>query len=57
MTKTTTNNNNQVNIAHEKKIIGMPSFCYFSILYDGLPSSGSFNECHWAIGRRGEASI
>jgi hypothetical protein len=28
-----------------------------NIIYDGLPSSGSLSECHWAIGRRGDASI
>jgi len=27
------------------------------IVYDGLPSSGSFKECHCAMGRRGDASI
>jgi hypothetical protein len=28
-----------------------------NIIYDGFPSSGSLSECHWAIGRRGDASI
>jgi hypothetical protein len=59
-----TNNNNQINIAQQKKRKGKMNtgMIFFfgiilNIIYDGFPSSGSLSECHWAIGRRGDASI